>query len=572
MGVLDTEGNVKTGTGGEATVEPTKQKLSGSDPDRVTATNTKPTFNETDQFETKAGGGGIDTALSGSVKGTVTSLGRITVTETDAGVDIDLENTKSRIHMNKTGGIFIFSNGGGGITIDANHSDVTLTAKDVLLSAAGNIKLDARGDVSLSSQGDLSLDARGSIAMTSQGLVQNINGRIDTTVTDHVNTIVGGHHRTTVAGELRLQGSANAQFDFGGTFAARIEGNTSIETAGDMSVVSDGDMKLHSDNFNQAAASDTRFSAGGTMKVDASSELDMRGGTINHNKAGADPETNDEASKAQVETANNIIDSFATRREFPEFPYNGLNMTDAEGSREMVSHDKWEAIEGVYEKYIKKNAGTSSSPSIASANFTLQDSDISGTVFDGSDITAKDPGVSTSDLNVPYYRNSNQSVAGGTVSIGEITAPASAHAFFYGPYAESSKVDMMKNLVYAATVILGPLRRQADLPKFIISSSYRPTSSSPNHSTGYTFDIQSHSKNASEAFALAQAAANLGVCKQVYLEKSGSGGTHVHVRAYPPGSSGTPKLLTCADPKCNSSVSGLSLEYLQVAAAPQHKA
>jgi hypothetical protein len=566
MGILDTEGNLKATTGGTATVEPTKQKLSGISVDRTTATNTQAGYGETDQFELKAGSGGIpsgETLNSGATHGIVTPFGKITVDVSDSGVDIDLENAKSRLHMNKNGAIVIVSNGSGGITIDSNHADITLTSKEVLLSAAGNITLDAKGDIGLTSTGDINFDARGSFNFTGQNFSQKINGRIDSFVTGHYNMVVGGHHRTTVAGEMRLQGSANAQFDFADMFSMRVTGNTSIETAAAMSVVADGDMKLHSDNFNQAAGSDSRFSAGGTMKVDAASELDMRGGTINHNKAGASPEENDEASKAQTETANNIIDSFTTRRKYPEFPYNGMNMTDAEGSREIVSHDTWPAIEGVYDEYIKKNAGTSSAPQFASANFNVTESDISGTTYDGGDITVKDPGISASSLNVPYYKNSGESVAGGAVSIGEITGPASAHDFFYGVSSESSKIAAMEKLVYAATVILGPLRRQAELPKFKISSSYR--TDSPNHSGGYTFDIQTDSKLPTEAHALATAAAALGVCKQVYLEKSGSGGTHVHVQAYPPGSSGLPKLLTCADPKCNRAVSGLNLEYLKVA-------
>lgn len=126
-------------------------------------------------------------------------------------------------------------------------------------------------------------------------------------------------------------------------------------------------------------------------------------------------------------------------------------------------------------------------------------------------------------------------------AIAELQGPLDAAAHFRGSKSEKEKQDAMDKLVEAYNGIVSPLRGLGF--NFGIGRSY--SEGAANHGTSYALDLVPPSRSLNDAYSLAEAAANLEVCEQVWIEASDdSGNFHVHVKYDTSGKNSSPDLKT----------------------------
>ena len=146
--------------------------------------------------------------------------------------------------------------------------------------------------------------------------------------------------------------------------------------------------------------------------------------------------------------------------------------------------------------------------------------------------------------------NSNEKIS-RYVTVGMIKnvrdAPAAQHK------------QVLTEAMNVAWNILDPLIEKYG-SRIYISSWYRDNSS--NHVKGGAVDVRCINKPdyAFTAEVAAFVRDNLPFSK-VLLEKNDQGGIHCHLESVQPGQTGGGTVITCADPKCHSKVSGIQLSY-----------
>ena len=329
----------------------------------------------TSTFETVVGNEIDSSSPNSKVHGIKTTLGRMTFTETDTGVTVDIENAKASFSITKSGDISLLSTSGSGISVIAPSGKVSIHAVEVLIKSTGSMSFDSGADINLNAKGSINLTSpTGSIGMVAQSMEQNINGLYQTHVTKEMNTIVGGHMRTTIGGESRIQVSGKTQFDIGGNMAIRstgelilnssdsvnifggaggssfnskgtlsfkAQGNADLQTKGELSVISTGNSKIHSSGIQSIASTGAmKISSSAGMNVFSSSNMNVdSGGHIHLANGGASQETVSSATdaqspeKAQVVETEMIQNEISTIVSTPSYPYNAKRRSNAGGSR-----------------------------------------------------------------------------------------------------------------------------------------------------------------------------------------------------------------------------------------------
>lgn len=400
---------------------------------------------------------------------------------------------------------------------------------------------------------------------------------------------------------LSVRSDAAMEVNTKATMEVVSDGNMTINTPAAMEVVSDGNMAIHSGAaIDIVGSSSFKASTGGAMSLDASGTnqlksgsaalvsgsstatlvggsmaivggptVDIAAGVLNAPEptgtgGSASPtapspssaqssetsEAADAAAKPQVVEANTIVDEITSARRIPEYPRNAKWETEEFGSIGIVSYDADPADVEAYEQYSSHNKGTrypveqGSYGAIDDGSFSYGNYDQAPPVPPtGDDLVGQPP---ASDLN------SNEKIDGS--SLAEIVNAPYSH-----PIPNSKKEQILRAHAIVLQNVIAPLRAAGF--HFMITSGYRNNSS--NHKTGYAIDLQVPGRLLAKHYEIARYARDNLPVSQVFLERSGSGFTHVHLRAHPPGGSGAPSVLTCGDPRCRSRTSGLSMEYLR---------
>lgn len=145
-----------------------------------------------------------------------------------------------------------------------------------------------------------------------------------------------------------------------------------------------------------------------------------------------------------------------------------------------------------------------------------------------------------------YYRDPRAS---------ELTAAGlDSNDFFRGPASEKQKQDIFDKLHTTYNEVVEPLRGMGF--SFWIGRSY--SEGAANHGSGYALDLVPHGKSLNEAYSLADAAAALEKCEQVWIEASDdSGNFHVHIKYDSSGKNSSPMLKTIMTREGGSGEDGL---------------
>ena len=153
----------------------------------------------------------------------------------------------------------------------------------------------------------------------------------------------------------------------------------------------------------------------------------------------------------------------------------------------------------------------------------------------------------------PYYRNSYVNLGG--VSVGELTrALDDSCDFFDGPAPDSSKQQVVGNLITAAKYTVIPLRQSG----FVVDIVRSYCEGAVNHGTGLVLDISPASKNFEDCYALATTLKGYKTCDQVWIEASDDEGNfHVHAKANSNGYNNNPDLKTILDVEAANVTDGL---------------
>lgn len=525
----------------------------------------------------------------GEARGMTTALGTsILVHEGSGGEGITLNHhSGAGVRIENDGSIYLSSSSKRGIGLLAGRGDVAIAASEIVLNAQGGLTIKCNGPLVIEAS-DIVFNAKGSLTTRVGSLHETINGNATREVGKDNNVLVGGINRSTVAGDERHQVTGSHQFDIGTTLDIRAGANTTIQSgdnftvaaAGDSlysaqgktGVISDGDIRIHTSGaLDIDAGGSASIAAGGTATLSGSptrvlgSTTTVTGSTItlatstllapDHAGTGSgpgpvspNPDDAQAPAKPEVADANTIVDEITSARLVPEYPFNAKYDTEERGSIGIVGHDEDPASVEAYDQYSSKNKGTMYPASPSSYGGGSVDTESYGS-YD----QAPPGGITSDDLvgDPPTSDLGNYRVEGSSLS--ELTGAPLSH-----PIPESRKKEVLAAHAVVIQNIIAPLRAAGF--NFTVTSAYR--NSRPNHITGYAVDLQVPGRIFAKHVEIATYAAKNLPCAQVFLERSGSGFSHVHIRAHPPGASGKPSLLTCGDPRCRSKVAGINPEYL----------
>lgn len=530
----------------------------------------------------------------------------VSITESDGGEEVSLSHhSGAGVRIGPDGSIHVISTSKKGVGIGATSGDTTLFGTEVNIDSKGSVGIKTNGSLVLDVGQDLVMKVGGSIITQAGAKEEIIDKSAVTQIGTDQSVMVGGMDRKTIAGDSREQVTGDKMIDIGGDSSLRSDGSVSLSSKEDMSILSEGsstyssidNMKLITDGDLETSAQDTiRMKSGtlttyneftwlsvaGELRVDATgaaalksgetvtlrgSETNIDGSTVNintstlnapvHTGSGGSPSSGpspsvsppgdaEEVENAQVVEAETVIDEITSARVIPEYPKNAKRETGEMGAIGTVSHDYSAPAEKAYNMFSSKNSGTLS-PIIEESGPEI----LTGNEF--SDFNPKGNNIKSRPVELsPGSTYTSQKIDG--VSVSELV-----NAPFSEAIPNSRKEEVLAAHAVVCKNIIAPLRAAGF--NFFVTSAYRDGSG--NHRTGYAVDMQVPGRIFDQHVAIAKFAIENLPCSQVFLERSGSGYTHVHLRAHPPGQSGDPTILTCGDPKCNSKESGLQVAWLR---------
>ena len=399
----------------------------------------------------------------------------------------------------------------------------------------GDATFDNKGTNTLKSDGDLSINTQGTMIAKAIGATS-----IDTQA----------NFDLKVTGDTKLSSTGNFHIDTDGDLVTKSDGATSIETQG---------------TFDAKASDDMKLSSGGIMSIQSTGVADFRSASTDIDAGDPSPSTPatpapseptvpdpaddtsevNKAPKAQYPPAETIVDNMTTVREAPDFLKNAKRMSKGEFS---LYKNEGNTPNPKAEAAASPNQGAGAPPEITEGESA--DPQAMGT-YDKSANVSNNGTAEQNPLPMPSsIYNTNEKIS-KHVTVGQILGLRST------PVGEQK--DVISEAMHVAWNIIDPLIEKYG-GRIQITSWYR--SNSGNHAKGGAVDLRCSNKNdvqtTSEIAAFVRD--NLPYSK-ILLEKNDSPGIHVHVEAAKVGNSGGGTVLTCADPKCQSSVSGIQLQY-----------
>lgn len=553
---------------------------------------------EDDSQKVLTGNGGGGQGNAGGVSPrwgyTAPSGSRIEVNDSTGSERIDIVHSSGAgVVIEPDGSVHLYAKSGRGTGLAAPYGDVYINAGgDISIKGASSISVDTPGDLNLNVGGTLTIRSE-SFKLITKNYETIVDGAATTNVTNDNSLVVGGIDRKTVAGDAREQVSGNKIGDIGSNFTQRVGGNVtsdaggdatystggkqSTSVGGDHSIATGGKSKLSSSGDNEIyGGGDVKTTAGGTNNVTAGGPVKLTGSAINASPAvdlalwseeavqagqattlagilgpkppvqsgsGASSGSVTGPKDAEVMDAEDIVDNLTSARKYPQYPGNGvLEGANATGYG-MISGDETPQAEDVYNEYTSGNQGNINPSS-------------SGGSFDNlsSDPINRDPNIQASE---PSIDSPSQHDLGAKISkyfsLGQLIRAKHSH-----PIPPSQYDQVVKNHILAANNVLDPLKEA--FPDIVITSAYR--SNSANHATGKAIDIVVESRSMTKHAEIARFARDKLPVDQVFIERNTSGRTHVHLRVANTGAKGNPSVLTCGDPKCQSKVAGINVEWL----------
>ena len=532
------------------------------------------------------------------IQGFVSTTGNKILIDSTFGSDslIMQHHTGASIVIDSDGSIHLYSTGKKGVGVVSPRGDLTIFARNnLIIKGESRIVLESTGDIDFNVGGSLGLHVKGDMVTNVQGAIHtSSDGVIVTETVKDMSTVVGGDSVLTVAGNAKTQASrafsvdagkdidirtdtkmtvqtqtdhivkvkGNSTIDVKGTHTASVEGNTKHQTKGKLDILADKDTTLQSkEKLNLTSTGAFKISATGAISLNTSSTTNILGtGAININGSTTTIQTSgspsvdtasgsgdiSEAEKARYAPSETIIDNLSSTRVAPDFPANAKRMSAEEFS--LYKNEK-QTPNPKAEAYAAGNKGAGVPPTFKDAG-TAEPANMGAhdrpAGIGNSNGKSEKPGVP---MPTSIY-NSSQKIS-RHFTVGHIDglrrAPAAQHK------------AILKEAMNTAWNILDPLVEKFG-NRFTITSWWR--NNSPNHVTGGAVDMRASNKN--DVQLTAEIAAfirdNLPY-KQLFLEKNDSPGIHLHVWAAPEGSGASGNVLTCEDPKCNSSRAGLQLSF-----------
>lgn len=517
-------------------------------------------------------------AVNATERGIITPKGTgISVQESDGAEVVSIHHhSGAGVQIGTDGTVVITSTSRQGFGLSAPNGDIGIGGNVVTINARGAVSIKTNGSLTLDVGRDLIFNVGGTIITNTNGVSETNNGSEVKEIVKDRSVIVGGNNRATIAGDSREQYSGKAVIESEGDFSIASNGDVGVHAGGDLVAVAGGDAFITGSDVNVKAngdlfldgAGDTNVKAGGAVKLDGGSvhsspPIDLADYANRAKDADTAPTTGPGAGskpaeqsasaagakelvEAEVMKADDIVDEISSIRKIPEYPGNAKYETEELGS--IGLNEPGGPYEQAYNEYSSQNFG-SRSPVYSEGNGEISTTSGAGEYNQvENNVVARDVqgDVPTTDLNT------NDRVAG--VSLSELTGAPYSHRI-----PQSKKAEILKAHAIVMQNIIAPLRAAGFT--FTITSAYR--GNSQNHVTGYAIDLQAPGRVYSQHVAIAEYAARNLPAMQVFLERSGSGYSHVHIRAHPPGASGNPSLLTCGDPRCRTKVSGIQGEWLK---------
>jgi hypothetical protein len=535
-------------------------------------------------------GAGISVGVGKStdMQGFVSATGNRVMIDNTFGSDniVIQHHSGATIMIDADGSIHIVSTGKKGVGIISPKGDGTIFAKNhLILKADGKMTIETDGDLDMNVGGAFSLHVKGDMHTYVEGSIEEFtDGAKVTEVVKDLSHTVGGDNRLTVAGNMRTQVSgsktidvkkdfttrsdANTVFqtyknmivqskidftqDVKGNYLTRTEGNFTQNNKGKFTVVSKNDLSIETNGkMDTKAAGAVKISGQDTMSIHSSGNADYRSpftdidaGTPSPVAPGTAADVV-EAPQAQYAPAETIIDNMTSVREAPDFPKNAKRMSKGEFS---VYKNEGNTPNPKAEASAAPNQGAGAPPEISGGD-TMQPPNPS--TYDKPSGAAANGKAEKNPLPVPAsIYNTNEKIS-KHVTIGQVLGLRSVPA--------GQQKAVIIEAMNVAWNIIDPIIEKYGA-RMQITSWYR--SNSGNHIKGGAVDLRCSNKP--DVQTTAEIAAfvrdNLPYSK-ILLEKNDSPGIHVHVESAQPGGSGGGTILTCSDPKCQSSVPGLQLQY-----------
>lgn len=322
--------------------------------------------------------------------------------------------------------------------------------------------------------------------------------------------------------------------------------------------------KLSSVNEMNFVSGSMKQSTTGAFNFDATGAIDIRGSTIDFNKAAASAQSVravEITSKRNVPTpetppvaewpaADAILDNMTTERVAPGFPKNAKKMSQNEMS---IYENEGDSPDSIAMSSASMNSTGGTPYSSGDKAGEIGDSGNSG--YDGLNNSSKG-NQSSIPLPVSIYNGSdklsrNLSV-GGFPGLGSL--PLSQMGY--------SRKEILENVQHLAYNIIDPV-----LEKFggsvTLLHGIRLGQGKSRHYVGKAIDMRASSRNHAETAEIAKWIVENLPYDRCFLEANSAGTIHIHVEAAPAGLSGERTVWTCADPKCESRTDGIQLSYAQ---------
>ena len=497
---------------------------------------------------------------STDIQGFVSATGNKVVIDNTFGSDtITMQHhSGATIVIDSDGSIHLISSGKKGVGVVAPNGDLTLYGK-------GHVILKGDGKVTLESEGDMDINVGGTLAVNvNRDMITHVRGAVEEVVQSHkvvdvvkeLNTVVGGDNRITSAGKMRIQTPNTLEVDVGKDFTMRTDANFELDAQKKISVFAKDAMELNTSKTLDIRSKNQTKVSGENIRINSKNAVDLLGGALIQIKGtGTDiqiggsnsPDDPGPAQLAQYPDANTILKPMTSQVDAPDMPINAVNMSAEEFS-------------------LYKNEGGNPNPK---AEAYVSGNKGAGVTFDPNDtgITAEAARTGIYDRPAGINSNNGKSEQPGIplpTSIYNTNEQLSRHVKV-GNILNIHKApqDKIKDILTQAQItawnIIDPLIEKFG-GRVYISSWYRDNS--PNHIKGIAVDLRCANKP-DYGFTAEMAAYirdNLPY-NRLFLEKNDEGGIHCHVEAAQPGQYGGGDVFTCADPHCQTKISGLQLSY-----------
>jgi len=319
---------------------------------------------------------------------------------------------------------------------------------------------------------------------------------------------------------------------------------------------STNEMNFVSGSMNQSTTGAFNFNAGGA--------IDIRGSTIDLNKAASspqsvraveitskravpDPET---PPAAEWPDASTIIDTMTTERVSPTFPLNAKKMSENAMS---IYENEGDTPDTNAKATSSQNSSGGSPYSKGSEAGSIGNSGNVG--YDGSNNNTKaedSPVPAPISIDNSGEKISRHLTVGGFPGLGSL--PVNQMGY--------SRKEILENVRHLSYNIIDPI-----LDKFggsvTLLHGIRLGQGGSRHYIGKAIDIRATSRDHAETAMIAKWIAENLPYDRCFLEANKQGTIHCHVEAAPAGTSGARTVYTCADPKCSSKMDGIQLSFAQ---------